>query len=454
MAIISSSIHNKYLRCTLPVGAIYRLFSESGIVLGGQLASGIAGVAAVSYFSSLLPPSEYGLLTLALLSVVLSQTIFWGVGAALVRFFGTAFDNGTLKSLLNAVWGEQIKRTMLLTAIGTVCLILLFIFQYSSDSLWLAVLVFLAATFSCYGNLCDQLHTAVRSRMPVALHQTVVAWLKVLFVGGVVYFFDVSARSAMAGICIAVFVVAVWQWLSYSLKRKSLLIQIHEDPTLNNWVTSVSHFSTPFIFWHLAIVAQQSADRWALHWNCSSADLGSYSAVFGITFIPVMLLFQCAMQVARPIFFRNAGNEGDLEKQLIVFQQGAEFIKLTFIGMLLITFIAYFFSGLIVSLLLDSRYWSAKPLVPLFVLSGCLAGISQIIELQMQVIAKSRVLAFIRIVNSAISIIGVFLAARFFGMYGVGIVTVLSQVTIVVALFFVSLIYYRHMKEDACRQYI
>ena len=75
MATIPASIRNKYLRGTLPFGRVYRLLSEGGIVLGGQLASGVAGVAAVSYFSSLLPPSEYGLLTLALLSVVLCLSL-------------------------------------------------------------------------------------------------------------------------------------------------------------------------------------------------------------------------------------------------------------------------------------------------------------------------------------------------------------------------------------------
>mgnify|MGYP005996965243 FL=1 len=129
-----------------------------------------------------------------------------------------------------------------------------------------------------------------------------------------------------------------------------------------------------------------------------------------------------------------------------------DFIKLAFIGMLLITFVSYLFSDLIVSSLLNSRYWSAEPLVPLFVLTGCLAGISQIIELQIQVFAKSRVLAVVRIANSVILILVVFLSAYYFGMYGVGIATLLSQVTVVFSLFFISLIYFRRIRGEVCRQ--
>ncbi len=452
MATIPASIRNKYLRGTLPFGTVYRLLSEGGIVLGGQLASGIAGVAAVSYFSSLLPPSEYGLLTLALLSVILCQTIFWGVGAALVRFFGTAFDNGTLSSLLAAIWTEQKKRTICLIAFSLIFWLILLAFNYSSNVLWIAIFVFLTATMSCYGALFDQLHTAVRNRLPVAVHQAAVAWLKILSVGCIIYLFGASASCAIAGICLAVFIVAVWQYSSYSLEKKSLIQQTKGNQSSVDWIGSVSRFSTPFVFWNLAIVAQQSADRWALHWNCSSDDLGSYSAVFGITLIPVTLLFQCASQVARPIFFRNAGNEGDLEKQVIVFQQGTHFLKLAFIGMLLITFVSYLFSDLIVSSLLNSRYWSAEPLVPLFVLTGCLAGISQIIELQIQVFAKSRVLAVVRIANSVISLLVVFLTAYYFGMYGVGIATLLSQVTVVFSLLSISLIYFRRIRGEVCQQ--
>ena len=110
MATTSSSIRNKYLRDMLTVSSIYQLFSEGGIVLGGQLAS-YAGIVAVSYFSSLLPPSEYGLLTLALLSVVLCQTIF-GVSVPPWSVFWNCFDNGTLKSLLRAIWTEQKRRTI------------------------------------------------------------------------------------------------------------------------------------------------------------------------------------------------------------------------------------------------------------------------------------------------------------------------------------------------------
>ena len=120
--------------------------------------------------------------------------------------------------------------------------------------------------------------------------------------------------------------------------------------------------------------------------------------------------------------------------------------------MLVIISISYLFSDLIVSNLLDSHYWSAEPLVPLFVLAGCLAGISQIIELQMQVIAKPRVLAVVRIANSVISIFAVFLAANYFGMYGVGVATLLSQVTAVIALFSISLIYFKRIQGELCRQ--
>ena len=452
MATTSSSISNKYLRGMLTISSIYRLFSEGGIVLGGQLASGIAGIVAVSYFSSLLPPSEYGLLTLALLSVHLCQTIFWGVGAALVRFYGTAFDNGTLKSLLRAIWTEQKRRTIFLTAIAIIFCVTLLAFNYQSNVLWIAILVFLTATVSCYGTLCDQLHTAVRSRLPVSVHQTAVAWMKILSVGCVIYLFGASASCAIAGIFLAVLIGSVWQYSSYSSKKKSLVQQVKGDQHSADWIDSVSRFSTPFIFWNIAIVAQQSADRWALHLNCSADELGAYSAVYGVTLIPVMLIFQCAGQVARPIFFRNAGNEDDLQKHILVFKQSSQFIKLTVYGMLIIISISYLFSDLIVSNLLDSHYWSAEPLVPLFVLAGCLAGISQIIELQMQVITKSRVLAVVRITNSVISILAIFLAANYFGMYGVGVATLLSQVTAVIALFSISLIYFKRIQGELCRQ--
>ena len=287
--------------------------------------------------------------------------------------------------------------------------------------------------------------------MPVSVHQTAVAWMKILSVGCVIYLFGASASCAIAGIFLAVFIGSVWQYSSYSSKKKSLVQQVKGDQPSADWIGSVSRFSTPFIFWNIALVAQQSADRWALHLNCSADELGTYSAVYGVTLIPVMLIFQCAGQVARPIFFETLEMKTTF-KSTLVFRQSSQFIKLTICGMLVIISISYLFSDLIVSNLLDSHYWSAEPLVPLFVLAGCLAGISQIIELQMQVIAKPRVLAVVRIANSVISIFAVFLAANYFGMYGVGVATLLSQVTAVIALFSISLIYFKRIQGELCRQ--
>lgn len=415
-------------RSTVHIPALLQVGREAIVVAGAQVVSGIAGVATVSWLSTALTESQYGSYAFAVLLITLAQPVFYGVGAALVRYYGAALDAGTLQALLQAVWETQRKRLALLAAILFTLAGLCVAVQCESLRLPAIFLVFFCSAVTSSGNLCDQLHTAARHRIPVAVHQIVFACLKFLLAGCVVTAISTSAMGAMAGLALAVAATACLQCFSYQRRCRQLFVQTNEPINPEEWSGPVQRFSTPFIVWSIAVIVQQAADRLALFWSCTDAELGLYSAIAGISFVPAMLLFQCVGQVARPIVFRHAGAEVASESQILALRQAARITCFALCGAITLTLLAVVFGQTVFDLLLARKYAGASPLLPLMVLSGCLFGCSQIAELQLMVVSRMELATRVRFVFAVIGIVVALPAALAWGVYGVSIVAAVVQV--------------------------
>lgn len=421
-------------RSTVHIPALLQVGRETIVVAGAQVVSGIAGVATVSLLSTALAESQYGLYAFAVLLIALAQPVFYGVGAALVRYYGAALDAGTLRALLKAVWAAQRKRLALLAAVLVALAGLCVAVQCESLRLSTIFLVFFCAAITSSGNLCDQLHTAARHRMPVAIHQIVFACLKFLLAGCVVTAISASAMGAMAGLALAVTGTAALQHLSYQRRLTQLLGRLNEEIDAADWSGPVRRFSTPFIAWSIAVIVQQAADRLALFWSCTDADLGLYSAIAGISFVPAMLLFQCVGQVARPIVFRHAGAEAASESQVLALKQAARITCFALCGAIALTLLAVVFGQPVFDLLLAKKYAAGSPLLPLMVLNGCLFGCSQIAELQLMVVSRMELATRVRCVFAVLGVAAALPAALAWGVYGVSIVAAVVQLIGLVAL--------------------
>lgn len=421
-------------RSTVHIPALLRVGRETIVVAGAQVVSGIAGVATVSWLSTALTESQYGMYAFAVLLITLAQPVFYGVGAALVRYYGAALDAGTLRALLQAVWDTQRKRLALLAAILFTFAGLCAAVQCESLRLPTIFLVFFCAAITSNGNLCDQLHTAARHRMPVAVHQIVFACLKFLLAGCVVTAISASAMGAMVGHALAVAGTASLQYFSYQRRCRQLFVQTNEPMNPEGWLGPVQRFSTPFIAWSIAVIVQQAADRLALFWSCADAELGLYSAIAGISFVPAMLLFQCVGQVARPIVFRHAGAEADSASQFCALTQAARITCVALCGAIALTLLAVVFGQTVFDLLLAKKYAAASPLLSLMVLNGCLFGCSQIAELQLMVVSRMELATQVRCVFAVLGVASALPAALLWGVYGVAIVGAVLQLIGLLAL--------------------
>ena len=414
-------------RSTVPIPALLRVGRETIVVAGAQVVSGVAGIATVSWLSTALAESQYGLYAFAVLLITLAQPVFYGVGAALVRYYGAALDAGTLRALLKAVWDTQRKRLILLATVLVALAGLCVAVQCESLTLPTIFFVFFCAAITSSGNLCDQLHTAARHRTPVAVHQIVFACLKFLLAGCVVTAVSASAIGAMIGIALAAAGTAGLQYLSYQRRYNQLMGQLNERIYAADWAGPVQRFSTPFIGWSIAVIVQQAADRLALFWCCTDAELGLYSAIAGISFVPAMLLFQCVGQVLRPIVFRHAGAGGSSESQVFARQQAAKITYLALCVAITLTLLAVVFRQTVFDLLLAKKYAAASPLLPLMVFNGCLFGCSQIAELQLMVVSRMELATRVRCVFAVLGVVTALPGALAGGVYGVSIVVAVVQ---------------------------
>lgn len=412
--------------------SIRKISYEGCIVAAGQIVAAIGGIAMISCLSRLLDTEDFGTLSLCLVSIPLLQSLYAGVGLTLVRFFQSAIDKDSVTNLLQSIWYDWLQRTLLLLfLVSSIACVLV----YFEPSLLMVILLIAIATIgSSAGTVCDHFHTANRDRVPVATHQAFSSWFKLLFGGTMTYCLGSGVLGPLFGITFAICLVAIVQYWSYSQAVSSFLVDVTgrcEKKSEESWVPQVVEFSRPIIIWNLAIIIQQTSDRWAVEYFCSRDALGSYSAVLGVTGVPFMLVFQCAGLLALPVIFRQVSHSTNLcEKQSLI-KRGqllTYFVVFVVIG---VTAAGFLCAGPVAGFLLDNRYSNARQLIPIFIFNGGLFGLAQLMELQVLAVTSSWKLAQFRVATALLTILFVMIGGSLSGTFGIAIATSVSRMLVV-----------------------
>ena len=363
-----------------------------------------------------LDPTQYGDLALALtLGTLVGQVAFSGSMPGIMRYFAIAAENGGVREYLLA--GRRMMMYSALAAVGlSALLILSLIFFEKVDIVNLAIMAIIFAVLGNFNSNQSMIQNAARHRKIVSLHSTLDAWLKVSFATIFLIFFGGTAKVVIAAYITSLLIVLI----SQNIFIKRLVAGFPSTKNVTTaWDKEIWRYSQPFIFFNAFTWIQSSSDRWALDYFASTDDVGLYSVLIQLGYMPMAIVANLMTTLVGPILFQRSGDGLDPKRNADVHKRAWQIVVVTIAITLLISLASYFVHNLIFSILTSDRYRSVSYLLPYMILAGGVFSAGQVLSLKLMSDLNTKALIWPKIITSAIGALLSFVGAYLMGVEGV-----------------------------------
>lgn len=387
----------------------------------GQGLSVLGSMVGVRLLTQMLNPTQYGELALGLTIGALGTQLSMGpLQQGILRFFGPAQEADELRAYLVGVRSLLARSTFLVLAIASLVIIGLMVSGHP-DWIGLVAGAFLLAIISGYERALDAMQNAARHRAITAWHQALGQWLRFSLAVGLMAWLGTFSSIAMLGYCLATIIVLVSQFMFFRHKFSLAISSKSADQisAAKSWTRRIQNYAWPFATWGLFSWGQQSSDRWALQTFNLTRDVGYYSVLFQLGYMPITSLTGTMVQLLQPILFSRAGDGSDPFRvkrarqlnYLVVYV----FLALTLLG----TGLALIFHAQILALLVAHEYRGVSALLPWMVMSGGLFASGQIAALLLMSGVSTRALILPKIATALLGISLNLAGAYWLGLSGV-----------------------------------
>lgn len=388
-----------------------RIAKEFSWIAVGQFFAILGSLFLLKTLTISLNPTQFGQFALSLTMVgFVNAVLMGGIVNGVARYFSIAVEEENFNQYLKASF-----RLIGLVSFGVSILALLFIIflYWIGNSKWIG-LVLASLIFSILGGytaFINGIHNAARHRSIVAFHTGLDPWIKIFFVITMVFLFGGSSTVVAFSYAFSLFMIVISQL--FYLKRLPKMDGLISAESKNiNWSKKIWSFSWPFIIWGFFGWIQISSTRWAFQAFGSTADVGYYSVLSQLGYVPIQTIIGILITFLLPIVYSIAGNGEDEFRRKDV----TKIInKISFAGLILTilaTLFAFFFHRQIMIILVSEEYWAVSKYLPILVSAGGVFGIALLIASKYMSFMSVRELMPASIGSS---IIGTF--AAFIGVY-------------------------------------
>jgi O-antigen/teichoic acid export membrane protein len=395
-----------------------RLASEGSWVVFGQILSILGSLLVIRVLTEYMSPPAFGQLALAMtIPIMINQTIFGPIGNGIARFYMPSKESGDFDEYLISIKTISISASLLVGMLGVVLIIYLFLIR---EIQWVALagaaLIF--SVLSGWSSIISGMQACERRRSLVAAYQAAEPFLKGIF--AVVFMWTVSFNATMAisgyvaGLALLIFI----QILIFRMMAKR-----REAKTTQNsekfWREKILKYSWPMGVWGIFTAIQLASDRWALETYSNPGDVGIYSVLYQLGFVPITLISGMAVQIILPIMYARAGDAVDEIRVGNAKYLGRILTKLT-LFLTCISFVtAYFMHPIIFNILAGEKYRSMSYLLPWMVLAGGLFAGGQSLSSNLLIQNKTQKMLTIKICTAILGIAMNLIGAYYWGVEGV-----------------------------------
>lgn len=422
--------------------SLSRALKDSSWVLFGQSGAFFGQLALISTAASLLKVNEYGDFSIMLIFALLFDRTLMTVHVGISRFYCEAYQDNKIASYWLACLSILRRVSLICIFItGLFFVVAMFGRFYLTSKLLLIFGFFVVA--SGLNTAFMGILLSARKRGLYALMQLADPWLKVFFL----LLFSALNISNILSLSFAYLVSSlvlsitngcfVHQLIDSILgpQYKDLHTEEVNSASIHIWSKTIWSFTRPFIIWGIFAWLHQSSDRLSLDFFEGPTQVGYFSVIFQIGFIPMLLLSNMIDNLISPIIYSrfsgaNKLTLGSYDKKLLTNLPILCLSLLTVLGVFLTSVWNYQF----MSLILEQRYLMYSYLLPYLVLSGGLTAIAQSLCTRILAAKRPNDILFVKIAYPLVA-----LSLNIFGAYLAGVSGVVYA-TLFSSLFYVFLL--------------
>ena len=164
---------------------------------------------------------------------------------------------------------------------------------------------------------------------------------------------------------------------------------------------------------------QLVSDRWALKTFATIEDVGQYTVLYQIGYVPIGLATGMMVSFLAPVFFQKSGDATNLERNASVHFIAWRITQLSLAAMGLVMMFTWVFHSWIFQLLVAENYRSVSGYLPWVVLAGGLYAAGQTLSLKIMAELRSKTMISIKIVTALIGTSANVIGAWLYGLTGV-----------------------------------
>lgn len=230
--------------------------------------------------------------------------------------------------------------------------------------------------------------------------------------------------------------------LTYSLKFK--IKDIFEIFTKEK--KEIFSYSKNFFIWGIFGWSQTFFDKWFLQHYVNTSSVGIYAVYYQYGFFPFTVFSSVISQYITPIYFTKLHEQKHTSflKKLLTYSFYFLLITLVLTGI-----ISFYLAPFLIKTLTNESYLTYIKLFPIMVLSGCFYGYGQIITvplLNTDFVSKIRLP---KILTAVISMLLFWILIPIFGVLGILIALLVSNLFYFVSLFIINWRYYKLLIKKA-----
>ena len=203
--------------------------------------------------------------------------------------------------------------------------------------------------------------------------------------------------------------------LIYLYKKKKQIRKLETGEGIN-WSVRLLKIAIPASLWGVIYWLQQSSDKWLIGSYLSFEELGYYSVIYQLGYMPFMIIIGVIIDHLIPIYFSKNHLKGKCDKELI-----SKSINISLI-LILLTIIVVLFSvnnvRVIIKLFSNSNYEFHLNMFPVIQISAALFSIGQVFCLNLNAALMHNKIFVVRVMTSILGLIFNYIGIYFFGFDG------------------------------------
>jgi O-antigen/teichoic acid export membrane protein len=382
---------------------VVRLGKEAVWAGTGQALMVFSAVIAVPLLTSVLTPTEYGELALAMSGFSLVQQLaFAPVSSAALRYFSSSSEANRLPPYLAAIvrlLGRSSRRVIAPTIVAA-CVLL---FAGQADLMFLLVGTATYAVVAGINSSLESIQIGARHRAAAAMHQglghlsrVLLAWTAARILGG-------SATMTRAGYAVATIVLFGSEWRYVRrIAGRDTATTVNRESTAN-LEDRLHDYGRPFVLWSAFTWMWTAADRWSLQLFAGAESVGLYAVLYQIGYGPLIMATALLEQLIAPVLFGHAGDASDRRRLAAANQICNRLVVVGLAGTASLGVAAYLLHGELFAVVAPG-YASISALLPLLVISAGLFSCGQLTALRALIAGRSDLLVKPKIVSAIVGI--------------------------------------------------